>query len=376
MRKAVFGSLFRMERIPLRVDATAEYRQIGIRSHGKGIFYRDAVPGDGLSKLAYFHVKPGRIVFSNIMAWEGAVGITGPEAEGTVGSQRFLSYEPVSEDVDLAYVNYFFQSDGGGRLLGGGSTGTVKRNQTLSPRTIEAFNIPLPPIGEQRRIADILDRIMGVVAYSAGVQDLEAATHAALLRSSFSLGVRPLRKLGAIMSPADVAVDVQGDQTYRLAGVYSFGRGLIDRGAIRGSETKYRSLNRLSRGSIVFAKLNAWEGALALVPAEFDGYYVSPEFPVLTLDESNCDRAYLRHVLTWPSLWDQMAPRGSMIRRKRTTTGTFLAAEVPMPSVAEQRRISSTLDKFAEVAARSERARSLAKGLRESALNAAFSGEL
>jgi type I restriction enzyme S subunit len=90
------------------------------------------------------------------MAWEGAIAISADSEEGCVGSNRFLSYAG-SGDVDLRYLNYYFQSKAGQALIRTTSTGTVVRNQTLSIKDFESLRVPLPTVDRQRKIADMLD---------------------------------------------------------------------------------------------------------------------------------------------------------------------------------------------------------------------------
>ncbi|MEU8576450.1 hypothetical protein [Streptomyces asoensis] len=168
------GEVLTLERIPVDVDPDAEYRQIGIKSFGNGIFHRDPCLGCDLSKLKYFEVHPGRLIVSNIMAWEGAIGISTESEEDFVGSARFLSYRPTS-DVDIRYLNYYFQSSDGLSLIRSASTGTVARNQTLSPKNFEKATVSLPAPDEQRRVSDKLDKLMSklgtTVAVSPGAED-------------------------------------------------------------------------------------------------------------------------------------------------------------------------------------------------------------
>ncbi|MFE0177940.1 restriction endonuclease subunit S [Streptomyces sp. NPDC059002] len=157
------GDVLTLERIPLDVQEDETYTQIGIRSFGNGIFHKDPCLGSELSKLKYFKIHPGRLIVSNIMAWEGAIGLSTDREEGLVGSARFLSYRP-AETVDARYLNYYFQSPAGRELARSASTGTVSRNQTLSPKNFERATIPLPELPEQRRIADKLDATLATVA--------------------------------------------------------------------------------------------------------------------------------------------------------------------------------------------------------------------
>lgn len=93
------------------------------------------------------------------MAWEGAIAVSGEGEKGFVGSARFLSYRPIGE-VDLRYLNYFFQSEAGKIVIKSVSTGTVTRNQTVSPKNFENAKVPLPELTEQRRVADKLDALI------------------------------------------------------------------------------------------------------------------------------------------------------------------------------------------------------------------------
>ncbi|MBB5774053.1 restriction endonuclease subunit S [Nonomuraea jabiensis] len=154
----------------------------------------------------------------------------------------------------------------------------------------------------------------------------------------------PERPLGEAITLARCSVSVNADHEYRIAGIYSFGRGLIKRPTITGNETAYKALSRLNTGQLVMSKLNAWEGALTVVPEEFSGAHVSPEYPVFDIIEAEADVRYISHLVSWPTLWDRLTPRGSMVRRKRTTPTTLMSTPVPLPDLDEQRRIAARLD--------------------------------
>lgn len=154
----------------------------------------------------------------------------------------------------------------------------------------------------------------------------------------------PERPLGEALCPSSNFVQVDPDREYRMAGIYSFGRGLIRRPTIRGSETAYSALIRIQSGQLTMSKLNAWEGALAIVPEEFSDTYVSPEYPVFDIDRTVADPSYIKYLVIWPKLWERLTPRGSMVRRKRTNSSTLMGALVPLPDLDEQSRIAARLD--------------------------------
>jgi type I restriction enzyme S subunit len=180
----------------------------------------------------------------------------------------------------------------------------------------------------------------------------------------------PERPLGEAIRLVSDSVIVEPDQDYRIAGIYSFGRGLIKRPTINGTETSYKTLTRLCPGRLVMSKLNAREGALAVVPDEFSGANVSPEYPVFEINTDIAEPAYISHLIKWPALWERLTPRGSMARRKRTTPSTLMATKVPLPELDEQRRIAARLESASNTLSliREKRTHSsyLRKSLRES----------
>lgn len=179
------GAVLKLERIPVTIDPDGRYTQIGIRSFGRGIFHRDPVLGADLGKLRYFEVYPGRLIVSNIMAWEGAVAVSSDNDSGCVGSNRFLSYVPLAE-IDLNYVSFFFQSKLGKQLIKGSSTGTVLRNQTLSMRDFENLVIPFPDLSVQRQISEILGRVYSDSAIAGSQEYILRALRASMVNSVFS----------------------------------------------------------------------------------------------------------------------------------------------------------------------------------------------
>ncbi|QEU95886.1 hypothetical protein [Streptomyces kanamyceticus] len=154
----------------------------------------------------------------------------------------------------------------------------------------------------------------------------------------------PQRELGEVLYEDAQMVTLEDDSKYAITGIYSFGRGLIERPRIMGGETAYERMARIRTNQVVMSKLNAWEGALAVVDPRFNETYASPEYPVFSVDNAHADPRYIKHLIAWPELWERLTPRGSMVRRKRTTPRTFLATEVPLPDLAEQGRIADKLD--------------------------------
>jgi type I restriction enzyme, S subunit len=155
----------------------------------------------------------------------------------------------------------------------------------------------------------------------------------------------PLVALGEAIRLDIDEVPVDPYASYNVAGIYSFGRGIFAREPIVGVETKYKTLNKLHAGSLVLSRLKAFEGAVAVVPDEFEGWYLSQEFPTFTCLLEMVDPEYLSYMCQWPSFWELLASesKGVGARRERVHPEHLLRIEVPLPGIDEQRRVARAL---------------------------------
>lgn len=154
--------LERVER-PVDVQANKLYTQIGIRSHGKGLFYKEPVTGAELGNKAVFWIEPNCFILNIVFAWEQAIGKTTQAEEGMIGSHRFPMYRPINNRVDTDYLIYYFLTKRGREILEAASPGGAGRNKTLGQDRFLKSKIVLPPLAEQRKIAKILatqDRVI------------------------------------------------------------------------------------------------------------------------------------------------------------------------------------------------------------------------
>ena len=147
--------LSRVER-PVEVKPNELYTQIGIRSHGKGLFYKEPVTGAVLGNKSVFWIEPDCFIVNIVFAWEQAIGKTTQSEVGMIGSHRFPMYRPVNDRVDVDYLISYFLTKRGTDILEAASPGGAGRNKTLGQDRFLKSKIILPPIEEQRKIAAIL----------------------------------------------------------------------------------------------------------------------------------------------------------------------------------------------------------------------------
>ncbi|MDP1658757.1 MAG: restriction endonuclease subunit S [Methylotenera sp.] len=154
-RKAISEVLNKVS-IPVDVVPNEKYREIGIRSHARGIFHKEEITGKSLGNKRVFHIEPNCFVVNIVFAWEQAVAKTTANELGMIASHRFPMFKPKSEQCDIDYILFLFKTEYGKYLLGLASPGGAGRNKTLGQSEFAKLVIKLPPLKEQIKIANII----------------------------------------------------------------------------------------------------------------------------------------------------------------------------------------------------------------------------
>lgn len=355
MRFVPFSDLLVQDAEEVAVDPSDTYRMAGVRSFGRGLFDKGAVAGSSTSYSRLYRIRVGQVVMSQLFAWEGAIAPVEAGFDGYFVSPEFPTFGINTEIADPQYVGHYVRWTEFHGQLAGSARGLGQRRSRVHPREFLALKIPLPSIDEQRVVVRRLDDVRNGQADAAWLRAKATVLgrglrDAIVTRGDLSASEKVRRgwvqqRLGEGLSAVSSPVAVESTGRYNIAGVFSFGRGLIDRGEISGADTAYKMLNVLRNENVVVSKLNGWEGAVAVVDPSFDGYCVSSEFPVFEVDSKCFDPRYLAGLVRTQLFWDLLndEARGSMVRRRRISGAQFLDAQVWCPPLSEQARLGHAI---------------------------------
>lgn len=330
------GSLVRKSNDRVVVEADRDYPNFGIYSFGRGLFAKQPIRGSVSSATELFRAKADQFVYSRLFAFEGAYGVVNPEFDGCFVSNEFPLFDCDSTQVVPGYLKWFFRNRAIWPHVAKLTTGMGNRRQRLKPESFLAYTIPLPPLEEQQRIVAKMDRLAHMieeaqVLRARSIEECTQLCRAILQDERWGSPIpTPMSKLVTWRKPH---VPVVATESYDFAGVYCFGRGVF-RGQRRvGTDFAYKQLTQIRAGEFIYPKLMAWEGALAVVPDNCDGLYVSPEFPVFTINENlvlpEVLDVHFRSPMVWPSL--SGASTGTNVRRRRLNPSDFLQYQFPLP---------------------------------------------
>jgi len=132
---------------------------------------------------------------------------------------------------------------------------------------------------------------------------------------------------------------------YKQVGVQLWGKGAYFRAAIDGADTSYKAFNRLTSGDIVLNKIWARNGAVTVVFEEFEGSYVSTEFPVYHINRTLLDEKWMFFITKQKWFWEACNIQSfGTSGKNRINPEKFLLIEIPLPSLNEQKKIISNIE--------------------------------
>jgi len=152
-------------------------------------------------------------------------------------------------------------------------------------------------------------------------------------------------KLQRILSRSTLLEEPISAQKYNQVGIQLWGKGAYARESIDGGNTGYKFFNRLTSGDVVVNKIWARNGATSVVFDEFEGYYVSTEFPVFHLDKNVIDPKWMLFATQQKWFWDACNVQSyGTSGKNRIKPEKFLEIEIPLPSLPEQQLIVSKIE--------------------------------
>jgi type I restriction enzyme S subunit len=151
-------------------------------------------------------------------------------------------------------------------------------------------------------------------------------------------------KLHQVITPVERPEEPVAGRAYRQIGVRLWGQGAYERETIDGAQTKYPRFNRTMTDDVILNKIWARNGSVAVVTPELEGTYASTEFPLFAPNREMIDPAWIRWLLKTSQFWTKCDEKSQGTSGKnRIRPDQFLEIEIPLPPLAEQRRIVARL---------------------------------
>ncbi|UNY99862.1 restriction endonuclease subunit S [Zhouia spongiae] len=341
---------------PVDVHLEESYNQIGVRSHGKGIFYKDSVTGKSLGNKRVFWLEEDLFIVNIVFAWEQAVAKTTLNEVGMIASHRFPMYRPLDGILDLDYLLFLFLTNKGKYLLETASPGGAGRNKTLGQKAFENLTIKIPQLSEQKKVSSFLLKIEKRIEILEQKEILLKQYKKAIAQRIFNKQISFKNskdesfpdwntvKLNEVLSmPVKIKPEkIDRDKIITVK--------LHLKGVRKSNNTKNLSLGATyyvrSKGQFIYGKQNLFNGSFGIVPPEFDNHLTSADIPSLDIDRSKINPNYLMQFLGRKSYYKKLEAIAIGTGSKRIHEKVLLNLKIDLPSLEEQNRIAFFLDQI------------------------------
>ena len=224
----------------------------------------------------------------------------------------------------------------------------------LSGEIVGSYTIPVPPMEEQRKIAEIL-----------GVWD-EAIEKQNLLIEKLELRKRALMqrlltgktRLHGFTEPwqkssySEVLKEVKrkmnwdDNEEYDLISVKRRSGGLFHRESLFGRDIKTKNLRPTLKGDFLISKMQIVHGASGLVTEEFDGMKISGSYIALIAKyDKLVDMSFINWYSKTPYFYHQtyVSSYGVHIEKMTFDLESFMSMSIWLPDLPEQKAIAEVL---------------------------------
>lgn len=371
------------------VDSTKEYRLLGVRLDGQGPFLREVVTGVQTSATKLFRVAKGDFIYSRLFACRGAFGVIDNELDGCYVSGEFPTFLPAPNRLDVNFLRYWFRLPTTLARVDEDCTGStpLTRNR-FKEQFFLALELTLPPLAEQRRIVAKIEQLAAQFNEARTLQQqAEENTEKLLITMAHRRDLDDESKkgegwknvsLGEVLQLVDDSQSVRADLSYPNLGIYSFGRGLFLKPPIDGALTSAKTLRRVREGQFIYSRLFAFEGAYGMVTKDYDGFFVSNEYPTFNCDPLRIRPEFVSAYFKSPKVWKEVAigSKGLGDRRQRVQPAQVLSYRLWLPPLKWQNSVAEVQGNADRLKRLQAETKAQLDALLPSILDKAFKGEL
>lgn len=297
----------------------------------------------------YKVVKKNDIPYNSMRMWQGASGVS--QYNGIV-SPAYTVLVP-NKNSNSNFYAILFKKESILNLFTRFSQGLTSDTWNLKYPILKDINVPFTNLEEQKRIFKIFNVVNNLLALYERKLKLLSQVKKYFLDNLFAKKEYPnLRfkgyedtwlksKFSKFLSiPEKVKVTI--DSPSRILTV-KLNLGGVQKGANR-TTLKLNSTTYYLRkaGQLIYGKQNLFNGSLAIIPSQFEGYVTSGDVPSLNIN--NIDKRFLYYYIARKSFYKKTEAYSSGTGSKRIHEKTFLGFNIVYPEdLKEQEKISKLI---------------------------------
>ncbi|MEG4807476.1 restriction endonuclease subunit S [Microcoleus sp. F8-D3] len=178
------GKVIKYRKEFIEIDDTQKYKRCRVQCHAKGVVLRDIVQGSEIKTKKQQPCRTGEFLIAEIDAKMGGFGIVPESLDGAIVSSHYFLFEINEQLLDRSFFNFFIRTPFFfEQVAAQGSTNYA----AIRPQEVLTYQIPLPPLDEQRRIVARIEELAAKVEEARGLRRQSAEEAEVLINSAIIL---------------------------------------------------------------------------------------------------------------------------------------------------------------------------------------------
>jgi type I restriction enzyme, S subunit len=183
------GDLLTHRKEFVQISDFENYKRCRVQLHAKGIVLRDTITGAEIKTKEQQICRAGEFLVAEIDAKVGGFGVVPDELDGSIVSSHYFLFEVNEGKLHARFLDYFvrtpFFRD---QVSARGSTNYA----AIRPHHVLQYQIPLPPLPEQRRILARIEELAVKIYEMQGLRQKAEEAVGVLLQAEKRKRLMPL----------------------------------------------------------------------------------------------------------------------------------------------------------------------------------------
>lgn len=354
-RRVRLSEVLRHRKEFITIDDLKTYKRPRVQLHVQGIVQRDTVPGALIKTKTQQVCRPGEFLVAEIDAKAGGFGIVPEWLNGSIVSSHYFLFVVDESKLNLRFLDYFIRTPAfSEQIAAQGSTNYA----AIRPSHVLAYEIPLPPLADQRRVVARIEELVTQVEEAITVRHHADEEVTALLCNQvgevFSRLAKchKFREFGSFdphvtSGPRNWATHYQdsGFRFYRAQDVGRHGEVLADSKVfVTPPPSEQGRSAMLQHGDLMLVITGATVGRVTVYCNGLEPGFVSQHVGICRLPQDEIEPRFALWGLRGPTGQAQLLGQRYGQGKPGLNLANIRSLRLPFPPLGEQRRIVSELD--------------------------------
>ena len=359
LRVVSLGEFLSQRKEYFTIDDFVKYKRARVQSHGQGIVLRDEVYGSEIKTKKQQVARTGEFLVAEIDAKVGGFGIVPPELDDAVVSSHYFLFQIDQSKCSKEWLHWFVRYNSlEEQTKAQGSTNYA----AIRPSDVLNFEIPLPPLTEQRRIVVSIKALAGRIAEAQSLRQ-SATEEAEVLFSSAATNIHfdekiwknveyALSKHKRAIHSGPFGSSLTHDE-FVESGVAAIGTRDIQVNKFSLSSGWYVTPERFEElkqyqtfpGDVLVTIIGGSIGRFCVVPEDAPTAFTTKHVVAMQFNPKLADRRFASYMLNFHARCrETMFSQTAGSAQPSLNISKIKAIEFPVPSLDEQHRIVAYLD--------------------------------